>query len=237
MTQRIPLALLPGLLLDAGLWRAQLEALADVADCRVADFSSQDNVADMARTVLAAMPERFALAGLSMGGYVALEIMRQAPHRVALLVLLDTTARPDTAEQTSRRRGLIELAKKGKFRGVTRMLLPMLIHEAHLKDEALTGEIMAMARRCGRDVFLRQQHAIMTRPDSRPGLARIACTTLVLCGRQDALTPLDCHQEMAAAIHSASVQVVEDCGHLPPMEKPDQVNRALRDWLGNWGRR
>jgi pimeloyl-ACP methyl ester carboxylesterase len=237
MTQRVPLALLPGLLLDGAHWRAQVEGLSDIADCRIGDFMTQDNVADMARSVLAMMPERFAMAGLSMGGYVALEVMRQAPQRVALLALLDTKARLDNEEQTARRRGLIDLAQKGKFRGVTRMLLPMLIHENHLNDAALTGEIMAMAERCGRDVFLRQQKAIMSRPDSLPSLPRIACTTLVLCGRQDALTPLDCHEEMAAGIHSAKLTVIEDCGHLPPMEKPEEVNRALRDWLGNWGRR
>jgi len=236
MTQRVPLALLPGLLLDANFWRAQTEDLADAADCRIGDFSTQDNVGDMARSVLDAMPERFALAGLSMGGYVALEIMRQAPHRVALLALLDTQARLDSPEDTSRRRGLIELAKKGKFRGVTRMLLPLLVHKDALEDEAVTGEIMAMAGRCGRDMFLRQQNAIVTRPDSLPSLPRIACTTLILCGREDARTPLDRHEEMLQGIHSATLTVIDNCGHLPPLEKPAEVNRALRTWLGAWPR-
>ncbi len=236
MTQRVPLALLPGLLLDAGLWQAQIAALSDIADCRVADFTSQDSVAGMARSVLAAMPERFAMAGLSMGGYVALEVMRQAPHRVALLALLDTKAGLDPPEETARRRGLIELAQKGRFRGVTRLLLPMLIHESRLGDSALTGEIMAMAERCGREVFIRQQTAIMARPDSLPSLARIACTTLVLCGRQDQRTPVALHRDMTAAIHSASLSVIEDCGHLPPLERPEETTRALRAWLDNWAR-
>ncbi|RMD61821.1 MAG: alpha/beta hydrolase, partial [Alphaproteobacteria bacterium] len=173
------MALLPGLLLDERLWRAQVDALASVVEPRVIDLTRQDTVAAMARDVLAAMPDRFALAGLSMGGYVAFEVMRQAPQRVGLLALLDTKAGLDTEEQTARRRGMIELARKGRFKGVTRMLLPMLIHESRLEDAALTGLVMDMAERCGREVFLRQQHAIMTRPDSRPTLPTIACPTLV----------------------------------------------------------
>jgi len=231
MKKPIPLALLPGLLLDAGLWRAQIEGLADIADCRVADLSIQDSVAVMAADVLAAMPDRFALAALSMGGYVALEILRQAPSRVMALALLDTTARPDTAEQTARRRGLIELAQKGTFRGVTRQLLPLLVHADRVGDTTLTGEVMAMAERFGRDAFLRQQKAIMTRHDTRELLPHIDCPTLVLCGREDALTPLAWHQEMADAIAGARLVVIDACGHLTPLERPAEVTVALRDWL------
>lgn len=234
---RIPLALVPGLLLDAALWRAQIAALSDIAACRVPDLTTQDSIAAMARSVLDMMPERFALAGLSMGGYVAFEVMRQAPQRVGLLALLDTTARPDTPEQTRRRRGLAELARKGRFKGVTHTLLPLLVHESRLHEAAMTDEIFAMAERRGRDAFLRQQAAIMGRPDSRPTLLRIACTTLILCGRQDALTPLDGHEEMARRIPSARLVVIEDCGHLAPMERPEAVTDALRDWLGAWGPR
>lgn len=234
---RIPLALVPGLLLDAALWRAQIADLSDIADCRVPDLTSQDGIPAMARAVLDMMPERFALAGLSMGGYVAFEMIRQAPHRIGLLALLDTAARPDTPDQTRRRRSLVALARKGRFKGVTRRLLPMLVHESRLDDAALTDEIFAMAERCGRDAFLRQQAAIMGRTDSRATLLRIACTALVLCGRQDALTPLDGHEEMAQRIPSARLVVVEDCGHLAPMERPEAVSAALRDWLRAWGPR
>lgn len=227
-----PLALLPGLLCDAALWRPQVEALADLADCRVADFTSQDSVPAMAGDVLAMMPESFALAGLSMGGYVALEIMRQAPERVSRLALLDTTARPDTSEQTARRRGLIELAETGKFKGVTPRLLPLLIHESRLEDEALTGVVLAMAERIGKDAFIRQQKAIMGRPDSRPSLVAIRCPALVICGRQDALTPLDCAMELAAGITDARLVVAEDCGHLSALERPEVVSEAMRTWLG-----
>lgn len=228
-----PLALLPGLLNDAALWRHQIAALADRADCLVPDFTTQDSVAAMAETVLSALPGRFALAGLSMGGYVAFEILRRAPGRVARLALLDTKAGPDSAEQAARRRGLIALAEKGRFQGVTRRLLPLLIAEAHLANEALVAEVMAMAGRVGRDAFVRQQAAIMGRPDSRPILARIQCPTLVLCGRQDQLTPPDLHMELAAGIRDARLVVLEDCGHLAPLEQPAAVTAALGNWLAS----
>ena len=226
-----PLALLPGLLCDAALWRHQIAALEGLADCRVADFTSQDNVAAMAESVLAMMPQRFALAALSMGGYVAQEVMRQAPERVTRLALLDTSARPDTPEQTARRRGLIELAEKGSFKGVTPRLLPLLIHESRLDDEALTGVVLGMAERIGKDAFLRQQRAIMGRPDSRPTLVSIRCPTLVICGRQDVLAPLDCAMEIAAGITDARLVVAEDCGHLSPLERPETVKQAMAAWL------
>lgn len=231
MTAPPPLALLPGLLCDGALWRAQLEGLADRAICRVADFTSQDSMAAMAESVLAMMPDRFALAGLSMGGYVAFEVMRQAPERITRLALLDTSARPDTPEQLSRRRDLIALARKGDFKGVTAQLLPLLLNSAHVADQALADEVIAMAGRVGRDAFLRQQAAIMSRPDSRPDLVRIDCPTLVLCGRQDALTPPAWHTEIAAGIARSRLVVLENCGHLAPMERPAEVTAALVDWL------
>lgn len=231
VSQRVPLAFLPGLLCDAALWRHQIEALAGLAEARIADFTRQETIAGMARAVLASMPERFALAGLSMGGYVAFEIMRQAPARVLRLALLDTRAGPDSPEDATRRRGLIELAEKGEFKGVTPRLLPLFLHPARHEDAALTGEVRAMAERVGRDAFIRQQKAILGRPDSRPTLVTIACPTLVLCGRQDALTPVGDHMAMAAGIREARLRVIEDCGHLATLERPEAVNEALEAWL------
>lgn len=226
-----PLILLPGLLCDATLWRHQLDALADVADCTVADLTGHDSMGAFADHVLASAPPTFALAGLSMGGYVAQEIMRRAPRRVSRLALLDTSARADTEEQSARRRGLIELANKGNFRGVTPRLLPLLIHPDRLDDEALTETVMGMAERVGMQAFLRQQQAILTRKDGRPDLPRIGCPTLVLCGRQDQLTPLAVNEEMARLIPGARFVVVDDCGHLSTLERPAEVSRAMRDWL------
>lgn len=231
MTDRTPLALLPGLLLGADLWRHQTQELSDLADIRVADFSTQDNVSDMAKSVLEMMPQRFALAGLSMGGYVAQEVMRQAPDRVERLALMDTRACPDEEEVVSLRRGLMELARKGRFKGVTPRLLPMLVHEGRLEDKDLCDRILAMAENIGRDGFIRQQQAILDRPDFRPDLARITCPTLVLCGREDQLTPVEAHRQMAAGIADSRLVILEHCGHLPPMEKPQETTAELRRWL------
>lgn len=226
------LVLIPGLLCDAALWRGQVEDLADIANPWVADVTRDASVAAMAQRVLAEAPAgRFALAGLSMGGYVAQAILRIAPGRVERLALLDTTARADTPEQTVRRRGLIELAEKGEFRGVTPRLLPVFLHPDRLGDKPLTDTVMAMTERVGKDAFLRQQRAIIGRPDNRPQLPAIRCPTVVLCGRQDQLTPLDWSEEMAALIPGAQLAVIENCGHLSTMERVWEVNVALRQWL------
>jgi pimeloyl-ACP methyl ester carboxylesterase len=225
------LVLLPGLLCDAALWQPQIAALGDIAAASVADLTRRDSLGAMAAAVLASAPEYFSLAGLSMGGYVAQEIMRQAPGRVRRLALLDTSARADSDEQRARRRGLIELAGRGEFKGVTPRLLPLLIHPDRLQDKPLVEIVTGMSERVGKDAFLRQQKAIMGRPDGRADLKRIACPTLVLCGRHDALTPLAVHEEMAAAIRGANLVVVEESGHLPTLERPEAVSAAMREWL------
>ena len=229
--EKCPLALLPGLLCDDALWQPQVVALGDIAAPWVAELTRQDSIAAMAADVLARMPERFALAGLSMGGYVALEIMAQAPGRVSRLALLDTRFQTDSAEEASRRRGLIELAEKGQFKGVTPRLLPLFIHSGRLDDAALTGTVTAMAERVGKDAFVRQQRAILGRRDHSATLVKIRVPTLVLCGRQDALTPLADHQALAAGIADSRLEVIEDCGHLATLERPAEVNAALRRWL------
>lgn len=228
---KLPLALLPGLLCDARLWEHQARHLAELAEPWVADLTTQDSIAAMADSALAAMPGRFALAGLSMGGYVALEIMRRAPDRVTRLCLIDTSARPDTDAQAERRRGLVAVAGKGTFRGVTRRLLPFLIHHDRVDDAALSSTVMAMAESVGRDAYGRQQQAILGRVDSRPSLSAIACPTMVICGRQDAVTPLDRSEEIAAAIPGARLAVIEDCGHLSALERPQAVTSLMRLWL------
>ena len=230
-TNKIPLFLLPGLLCDDALWAHQTETLADVADITVVDMTLDSNVQDMAKRVLAKAPKTFALAGFSMGGYVAQEVMRQAPGRVSRLALLDTSADADTPEKNKQRKGFIAQLGLGGFKGVTGKLLPYLIHHDRLKDDVLTDIIMASAASVGPDAFIRQQHAILERPDGTADLKNISCPTLVLCGRQDALTPLPCHEEMAAAIPNARLVVIEECGHLAPLERPHAVSAVMRYWL------
>ena len=222
----------PGLLCDAQLWEPQLAGLSPGVDPWVPDVTRDDSMAGMAARVLAeAPPGKFALAGLSMGGYVAMEMMRQAPERVTRLALLDTQARADTPEATERRLALIELAQRGKFMGVTERLLPLLLHRSKLRDARLVGIVTSMAQNVGKDAFLRQQKAIMGRIDSRESLRAIRCPTLVLCGAEDLLTPADRHREMAALVPGSRLEIIAGCGHLSTLEKPQEVNRALRDWL------
>ena len=226
------LVLLPGLLNDAALWARQIAGLSDLADdIRVPDLTRHETVREIAGAVLADVPGRFALAGLSMGGYVALEIVRQAPDRIERLALLDTSARADDDAQRRRRAGLIQLADMGRFKGVTPRLLPMLVHPSRLDDPTVTGPILEMAARVGRDGFIRQQKAILSRTDSRDLLAAVHCPTLVVCGRQDQLTPLALSEEMAAAIPGAELEIVEECGHLPALERPEATTDLLRRWL------
>jgi pimeloyl-ACP methyl ester carboxylesterase len=226
------LVFVPGLLCDELMWRPQLTALAAVADCWVADHTRSETMAEVAADVLRDSPfEKFALAGLSMGGYVALEMVRQAEHRVQKLALLDTSARADTPEQSRKRRDFISLAERGRFLGITHILLPMLVHRSHLANQELVSTIKKMAKNTGKDAFIRQERAIISRADSLPLLPRIACPTLVLCGRQDTLIPLARHEEMAARIPGSRLEIVEECGHLSTMERPAETSAALARWL------
>jgi pimeloyl-ACP methyl ester carboxylesterase len=227
----IPLLLLPGLLCDARLWRHQAETLSDIADIAIPDLTTDDNIQALAKKVLETAPKRFALAGLSMGGYVAQEIMRQAPERVLRLALVDTTFKADAPEQTERRRALMSLANHGEFKGVTPRLLPILIHADRMNDPTVANVVMEMAENIGKEAFIRQQTAIMNRPDGTGDLPRINCPTLVVCGRQDILTPPGIHVEMAGRISNAKLVVIEDCAHLPPIERPQAMSALFRYWL------
>jgi len=231
MPDALPVVLVPGLTCSARLYAEQIPALWRFGPVIVADHTRDDSMASIARRILAGAPPRFALAGLSMGGYIAFEIMRQAPQRVARLALLDTGARAETPEQTERRKVVIALAKSGRYAEVPDIAFPIYVHRNRLNDADLKRTMRMMAEETGVDAFLRQQQAIMSRPDSRPGFSSIKCLTLVLVGDGDEATPPELAREIAGAITGARLVMIADCGHLSTLEQPEKVTAALVDWM------
>jgi pimeloyl-ACP methyl ester carboxylesterase len=223
--------LIPGLICSPRLYREQLPSLWRFGPVIVADHTRDDSLRGIARRILSYAPERFALVGLSMGGYAAFEIVRSAPERVAKLALLDTSARPDAPEQSEQRKLQIAMAEGGRFGEVADLLFPKYVAAARHRDEALRLTVRAMAEETGAEAFVRQQKAIMGRPDSRPGLGAIRCPTLVLVGEQDVLTPPDRAAEIASALPDAELVTVPECGHLSTLEQPEAVTRALLELL------
>ena len=226
-----PTVLIPGLACSSRLYAEQLPALWRLGPVMVANHARDDSMAAIARRILVEAPERFALAGLSMGGYICMEIMRQAPGRVLKLALLDTQAWPDTPEQSERRRAQIAMAERGGLIEVIDQLYPLFVHRRRWQDEPLRQLVELMAHEVGAEAFVRQQQAIMGRADSRPSLPAIGCPTLVLVGEGDELTPPDRAREMADAIPQAQLVIVPGSGHLSPLEEPEAVTAALRAWL------
>ena len=223
----------PGSLCSPRLYGAQLAALWQRGAVMIADHTRGDSMGAIARQILArTAPVRFALVGLSMGGYLSFEILRRAPERVVRLALLDTTARADTPEQSARRRAQIALTREGRFGELPDAQFPVWVHPARAHDETLRGLVRLMAEETGPEAFIRQQTALLGRPDSRPGLAAIRCPTLVLVGDADQATPPDRAAEIAAGIADARLVTVPDCGHLSTLERPAEVTQALVDWLG-----
>jgi pimeloyl-ACP methyl ester carboxylesterase len=226
-----PIVLIPGLNCTAELYAPQMKALAARAPVVIADHRSDDTLAGIVERLLASAPERFALAGLSMGGYVSFEVMRRAPERVTRLALLDTSAKPATDETNAVRRELIAMAEAGEFPKVQDILWQRLVAPARRGDRSLREIAGRMAEETGPAGFVRQQKAIMGRPDSRPGLGAIAVPTLVLVGEDDILTPPAEAYEMAMAIPGATLVEISACGHLATLEAPEAVTAALEHWL------
>jgi pimeloyl-ACP methyl ester carboxylesterase len=227
----LPVVLVPGLTCSARLYAEQIPALWRFGAVMVADHTRDDSMGAIARRILAAAPSRFALAGLSMGGYIAFEIMRQAPERIVKLALLDTGARGEAPEQTERRKAVIALAKSGRYAEVADIAFPIYVHRNRHEDMALKRVVRAMAEDTGVEAFLRQQQSIMGRPDSRPGLGAIKCPTLVLVGDDDQATPPELSREIAAAIPGSRLVVIADSGHLSTLEQPKRVTEALVAWM------
>jgi pimeloyl-ACP methyl ester carboxylesterase len=230
-SQSLPIVLVPGLDCSARLYAAQIPALWRFGPVTVAAHTRDDSMAAIARRILADAPPRFALAGLSMGGYIALEIVRQAANRVDRLALLDTNARDDSPEAQEKRRANIALAEGGRFEEAIELVWPMLVHPDRHKDALLKQIHVAMCHDVGAEAYVRQQRAILTRADSRPLLGSIKCPTMVLVGEQDELTPPFLSEEMAEGVPGAKLVKVPHCGHLSTLEQPDAVNAAMVEWM------
>jgi pimeloyl-ACP methyl ester carboxylesterase len=233
---RPTLLLVPGLLCDAAVWAEQRTALAASADVVVADHGTLDSLAAMAERVLESAPARFAIAGHSMGGRVAFEVLRLAPARVAGLALLDTACHPlargAVGEQERHGRlALLATARREGMRAMAREWVQGMVHPARLGDAALIDAILDMFERKTPDVFAAQIHALLSRPDACGLLEDIRCPTLVLCGAQDSWSLPQGHRDMTAAIRGSRLELIDDCGHMSPMEKPAQVSAALATWL------
>jgi pimeloyl-ACP methyl ester carboxylesterase len=233
MDNSMPILLIPGLAGSPRIYAPVASAMWRLGPVTVANHVRDDTIGAIARRILAEAPPRFALAGHSMGGYIAFEIMRQAPDRVAKLALVNTQARPDTPEASTRRRALIARTTAGEYRAVLDELFPGFVHPSRRQDGALRQLVHDMGDDIGAEAFIRQQTAIISRPDSRPTLAWIKCPTLVLTGDEDNTIPNTLSKEMADGIPGAKLVILPDCGHLPQVEQPQATADALVEWLRN----
>lgn len=232
------LVLVPGLMCDAAVWEPLLPSLSAVATCRVVDHGDADDLALMARRLLDAAPARFALAGHSMGGRVALEVMRLAPDRVERLALLDTGYRARASgaagdEEARKRQALLDVARTQGVRAMAQRWVQDMVHPARLADAALIERIVAMFERKSADTFARQIRALLERPDATDVLRRVRVPTLVMCGRADGWAPVSQHEEIAALLPPgvAMLRVVDDAGHMSTMERPGAVADVMLEWL------
>lgn len=230
------LLFLPGLACDAAVWAHQINHFSSVTTVQVADYGACDSLQEMARVAVSSAPEQFAIAAHSMGGRVAFEIVRNAPERVTGLALLDTAYRPRAAgeagaRERAERMALVEIAETQGMRAMGCEWLRKMVHPDRLADEVLVNSILDMLGRKTPQIFFGQVTALLNRPDATPVLAAIRCPTLVLCGREDAWSPVAQHQEIAARIPGSKLEIIERCGHMAPMERPDEITAALKRWF------
>jgi pimeloyl-ACP methyl ester carboxylesterase len=236
LAPRHPLVLIPGLLCDATVWPHQRAALADLADIRVADHGTLDSLPAMARAVLDDAPERFAIAGHSMGGRVALEVYRAAPERISGVALMDTGYHPLAPGEAGEREVagrlmLMEVARTKGMRAMAEDWVQGMVHPDRLAERELVEPILDMFEARTQEVYSAQTRALINRPDGSPVLATIRCPTLVLCGHEDSWAPVQRHREMASLIPGSSFVSIRDCGHMCTLERPEAVSTAMRDWF------
>lgn len=230
------LLLLPGLVCDQTAWQHQISALSDIADCTCADYGSLDSLPSMAEAVLRSAPERFSIAGHSMGGRVALEVYRQAPHRVARIALFNTGSAPLAAgaagaEETRKRAELVALAQSQGMIAMLQQWLPPMIAPSRINDTALVDSIIEMMSRKTPEIFAGQMRALLARPDAGPVLEQIECPALLLTGQEDGWSSPAQHAAMAARIAGSTLVIVPGSGHMSMLERPAEVSAALRAWL------
>ncbi len=235
---KTPLVLLPGLMCDQTVWADQIKALEGIAEAQVADYGPLNSLAAMAESTLKHAPPKFALAGHSMGGRVAMEMFRLAPDRITHLCLMDTRYHPLPAgevgeKEKAGRLALVDVAHKKGTRVMAEEWVKGMVHPDRLKDSILMDAILDMFARKSADTFLAQQTALLTRPDAGMLMSQIQCPTLILCGRQDGWSTPEWHESMAREIRGAALSVIEDCGHMSTMERPAEVSAALREWITN----
>lgn len=230
MSDSPPLVLIPGLVCDAAVWRHQTRFLSDAAAPTVVELQGESTMQELAGRLLEDLPARFALAGFSMGGYVALEMLRQAPDRIERLALLDTSARTDTPQRADRRREAIAACRRGEYADVIEGMMPVLLCD-RCQAGSLPDLVRAMTERIGPETFARRHMAMLTRDDGRDLLAGTEVPVRVIFGREDGMSTLEEHREMAELAPRGRLSIIEECGHMSPIEQPQAVTSLMRDWL------
>ncbi len=230
------LLLLPGLACDGDVWQDQIRAFSKITTVNVADYGLSDSIGKMAEVALGGAPERFAIAGHSMGGRVAFEIVRRVPERVVGMAVLDTAYRAFAGgeageRETAARFALLELARTKGMRAMSEYWIPNIIHPDRVLDMVLVSAIVEMMGRKSPEIFAAQIKALLERPDATSVLPAIHCPSLVLCGREDSWSPLAAHREIVAIIPGSKLAVIEHCGHMAPMERPADVTAAMTEWF------
>ena len=231
MSKKIPLILLPAFMSTRTQWLHQVEGLSDIADCAVIELAPYASVKDMAAAVLEKAPKRFALAGLSLGAFTAFEIMRQAPERVDRLALISTSSNGDEPQRTAGRKAQIATVREGKFNEVVDGFLDVLQSEANPWSPELRETVRKMVCEVGPEGFLRQQDAMWFRPAVRDSLPAISCPTVVIHGRDDRSWPVKHAYETALGIPGSRLVLIDNAGHFPTMDSPEETTAAMRDWL------
>lgn len=223
----------PGHLCNARLFAHQIEGLSDIASLQVLDLYGYDSVADLAIGALASAPPDFILLANSMGGAVAFEIMRRASARVQALALVGTTCRAEFQAQSERRAQAITLVEQEDWPALAKLYAPIFFHpENRIERPSLDLTLEHMIRDATGQGISRQQRAFSSRPYSFATLAQIRCPALVVCGREDAITPLALSEEIAHGIRGSELKIVEHCGHVPTIERPVETTGIIRAWLG-----